>query len=249
MANQSIITAAWAIVVLFCLIVAYPVLLIQSLLRPHSVDVYLIAVASFAFGTPLLFAALAYMIQVARTDFYRSWPFAYFWSHFTLRPRRVGWTVAGQGDSRTEGHLCSTCVNIVSRSKLLVGSRLVLTWRTEWHELNNTLDGLDPSGKSGCHFCSILWHSVPDFLRREDAVQDAICEGKLVRFRGRWNFLHRWGSRSSYPRGTKLRLKIWEELEGIRYQRYATFVRLYHGKRALCKGISMKKGWSVRRLH
>lgn len=244
MTPGSIIITTWAIIVLFCLIVIYPFLLILSLLRPHSVDIYLVALAIFVFGTPLLFASLTYILKVARVDFYRSWPFIYFWRFFTIRPKRRGWTVQDQSYSRAERHLCSTCTNISSRSKLLIGSKLIFTWRTEWHEINNTLDGLDPSGQSGCHFCSILWHSVPDFIRREDPIEDARPEEQPV-VRSHWFYLFHRRTQKPLQRGTKLRLKIWEELEGLRYKQHECFVQLYRGKVPLCKGIPIKKGFWI----
>lgn len=101
-----------------------------------------------------------------------------FTGRYLIRPRRRQWQTAQllpatqeqlKPDPSAEDMLdhcmpsrvCKSCARVLGRSRLLLGSRLLVVRRQEKHGLEMTLSDLKASSeRQFCHLCTTLWNSM-----------------------------------------------------------------------------------------
>lgn len=174
---------------------------------------------------------------------YRTPPFSYFWRHWTIQPHRFGWQSPRQSNSqphsddnsksdyRTSSSLCTECLRVVGRSGLLVGSISFFTPRVEWHNWLVSLHGLDlDSSQEFCHLCNIFWHSIPETRRRVIVTRNdlGISDTGQVQI----------------DQTIQLRVKIWEDYEGLWYDEHRRYMQVYLGEVVQCDSFEIREGRS-----
>ena len=148
--------------------------------------------------------------------FYKTPPF----SLWTTQPRRTNWQHRSNVNYCRTSNICERCLRLLKESALLTGSKLIFTWREEWHDLNISLEDLEaevqpslwPSSEPLCHFCTILYNSILQ-KKQQEAHEQAVAKVDSGSSRNNHGISDSSDTEHQciFPRAPMLRIKVWED--------------------------------------
>lgn len=220
------IMSIWALGTLFFMFILAP---INWLLGSPELPIWVaLTIVAWLFVFPLAIGLWA----CTGLDVYHSFPFSLFWDRVTVQSPYIGWKPS------QSTILCDRCAVITRRSRLLRGSWGLFVRRIEWYDSHETLRELSIISRDGsCQLCSVLWNSIPVSVRQERLKEEEELAQKIrspLSEEERSNALRIHKIR-------RLRVRIWEELDGLQYEDHEHFLRICRGSLPLCRGIPIRK--------